>query len=154
MAEFGETKIGNISPQEPENTSTQASEQEKFNLGNEALRDKKHQINLDTTRVELFSCSIKWAIGILVSIVIALLLSVLVYLRLLVCPIPNNPIPSNFWHIPLLLAFMASTILSVILTLTAKFGDKRNENDNEGLLKNALENTSIKEVKNFFTSKS
>lgn len=146
MAEFSETKIGSTSLQEPE--------REKIKLGSQRLSDSKTQNDLDTTRVKLFSYAIKWAIGILACIVIALLCSVLVYLYLLMFPISNNPIPSNFWHIPLLLAFMASTILSVILTLTAKFGDKRNENDNEGLLKNTLENTSVKDVKDFFTSKS
>lgn len=144
MTEFGEATIGNTSPQAPQ--------QEKIELGSEKLSDNKQQINLDETRVKLFSCSIKWAIGILVLIVIALLVAVGIYLYLLLYPIKE--IPSNFWHIPLLLALMASTILSVILTLTSRFGDKRNENNNEGLLKNTLENTSIKEIKDFFTSKS
>lgn len=140
MAEFGETTIGNTSPQKPE--------REKINLGNVQLSDNKQQIDLDETRVKLFSFSIYCALGILVFIVITLLLSVAVYLHLLVCPMPNNPIPSNFWHIPLLLAFMASTILSVILTLTARFGEKRKPNDegSETPIKALIDG--VKEIKN------
>lgn len=138
MTEFGETTIGNTSPQKPE--------REKINLGNVQLSDNKQQIDLDETRVKLFDYAIKWAIKILISVVATLLITVLVYLYLLLCP--TKEIPSNFWHIPLLLAFMASTILSVILTLTARFGEKRKPNDegSETPIKTLVDG--VKEIKN------
>lgn len=134
VSEFGNTVVSTNAEPVPQATTQ---------VGNSELAQVVRQDKLDTTRIKLFTYGIYVALGAFVLLVLVLLCVVGIYLYLLLT-YKADIIPSNFWHIPLLLAFMASTILSVILTLTARFGDKTTKHDNEGGIALSADQSTIK----------
>lgn len=135
MSEFGNTVVSTADEPMPQATAQ---------VSNDELDQTVRQDKLDATRIRLFTYGVYIALGAFAFLVIALLFVVKKYLYLLDHS-PNN-IPSNFWHIPLLIAFMASTILSVILTLTARFGDKSTKHDNKGGITLSADQSTMKEL--------
>lgn len=120
----------------PEPPESEKPPSAKINISNDDLFHQNRQQKLDEARIQLFKWAIFASITIISFLVIALLATVGIYL----CSIyKNQTIPENFWHIPLMIAFMSSTILSVILIQTAKFGaldNKAKDNQETSLAQN------------------
>ncbi|MDO5651605.1 MAG: hypothetical protein Q4G13_05670 [Moraxella sp.] len=114
-----------------------------LSVGNDELSENVRQTKFDEVRIDLFKKAVYGALAAFVILVLLLIVVVKKYLCLI--EYSANTIPDNFWHIPLLVAFMASTILSVILTLTARFGDKSKHDDKNGISLSADQST-IKEL--------
>lgn len=98
-------------------------------LASDDLKDTTIEHKLAEHRILFFKRALYISLGIIVVLVLMLLAVIKTYLCLLE---QKTTIPNNFWHIPLMLVFMISTILSVILTLSAKFGslkDRQNKED-------------------------
>lgn len=106
--------------------TSQPIQSEIINVADEQVSDSVKQNKFDETRIELFKYLIYLVIIILVSLVIMLIYSIHQYLCLL--HISDIETITNFWHIPLILAFMISTILGVTLTLTSRFGENKPDN--------------------------
>lgn len=117
MTDFGDIVVSETPP--PPQATVEAS--------NDDISESARQLKLDTARIHLF----RWAIYAALFGFAMLLVTLICVIKVYLCLLIDQPkeIPNNFWHIPLLLAFMASTILSIILTLTAKFGDKNHKQE-------------------------
>lgn len=99
---------------------------------NNLLTAAQIEQDLSKARIETFKVSIKRGMQIVVSLIILLYITIIVYLVRVLCA-GKDGIPADFWHIPLMLVFMSSTILSVILIQSAKFGaldNKAKDNQN------------------------
>lgn len=97
---------------------------EAVQLANQELADKTISQSLATQRIKLFQWAIVTGIVIIAGLVILLGAVVIVYLYQL---LNSKTIPTDFWHIPLMLVFMISTIFSIMITLSAKFGSLENK---------------------------
>lgn len=106
---------------------TEPPPQAQIEVSNDELVERQQQVKLIDKKIELFARVVWWALIAFASLVILLVVVICVYLRLLW---KNINIPSNFWHIPLLLAVMASTILSITLTLSSRFGGNQTKHAN------------------------
>lgn len=119
MTDFGNTnvRIDDLPQSEPPaQTTIEATDDE--------LVDRQQRAKLIDSKIQLFGRMVNWTLGI-VCVLIGLLVAIVsTYLHML-CKQLN--IPSDFWHIPLLVALMASTILSITLTLSSRFGDTHNK---------------------------
>ncbi len=102
-------------------------------ISKEQLSRAVSQEAFDQTRIRLFEQATIWASWALLGLFVLLTACVGVYVGLL-C-LGKNP-PENFWHIPLMLVFMIGTILSITLTLTARFGSKHDKEDKSNLMTN------------------
>lgn len=113
-------------------TGQKANKDSLTEVANEQLHHATIRQKLNNARIDAFKESIKIGMYIVISLIVLLYITVIVYLRI-VCVAGKDGIPEDFWHIPLMLAFMSSTILSVILIQTAKFGalDNKTKDDQE-----------------------
>lgn len=101
-------------------------------LASDDLKDTTIEHKLAEHRILFFKRALYISLAIIVVLVLILLAVVKTYLCLLA---QQKTIPNNFWHIPLMLVFMISSILSVILTFSAKFGGlKDRQNDEKNLV--------------------
>lgn len=98
--------------------------QEAVQLANQELADTTINQRLATQRIKLFQWAIVTGIVIIAGLVMLLGAVVIAYLYQL---LNNKTIPADFWHIPLMLVFMISTIFSIMITLSAKFGSLENK---------------------------
>lgn len=85
------------------------------------LSHNDRQYELDKTRIRLFTHVFYAALIVLIVLLVLIWCILTTYL----CLLKNNPllIPPNFWHIPLIVALMFTSVLGTVLILTAKFGD-------------------------------
>lgn len=90
-------------------------------ISNAVLSYNDRQYELDKTRIRLFTHVFYAALFVLFVLLILICCIFKTYL----CLLQNNTsvIPPNFWHIPLIIAFMFTSVLGTVLILAAKFGD-------------------------------
>ncbi|MBK0396464.1 hypothetical protein [Kingella bonacorsii] len=115
-------------------------------VANEELNSSFRQQQFDGARIKLFHWAVIGALSTLAILVILLSACIVIYLILAFC----QKTTSYFWHIPLMLIFMASTVLSILLTLTAKFGVQHDRDDKENEEKSSFtiltDNIPLKDV--------
>lgn len=117
---------------------TEPPSQAQIEVSNDELVERQQRVKLIDKKIELFARVVWWALFAFALLVILLVVVICVYLYLLW---KNINIPSNFWHIPLLLAVMASTILSITLTLSSRFGSNQTKYANSASESSILANT-------------
>lgn len=105
-------------------------------VANDDISELSQQARLNTERIKLF----RWTVvGALIAFFILLLLLIVVvfnYLCMIKSEKANLILSSNFWHIPLMIAIMATSILFVTLKLSAHFGETKSQADNQTFLSN------------------
>lgn len=115
MSEIGNRNIQlSLSERAPPASAT-------VNIANDDISELSQQAKLNQERIELFRYAVAGALlafGTLVGIFCWIIVT---YLRL-VEQHPDKMLSSNFWHIPLMVAIMATSILAVTLKLSAHFG--------------------------------
>lgn len=107
-----------------------ANKDSRTEVANEQLHHATIRQKLNDARIEAFKDSIRKGMYIVTALIVLLFITIITYL-LIIMWVGKEQIPSDFWHIPLMLAFMSSTILSVILIQTAKFGALDNKAKDE-----------------------
>lgn len=113
------TENGSPLPDEqPEVTPETPPPAQTIVVANEELNNSVRQQKFDEARIKLFHWAVTSAIVTLSGLMTLLSVCITIYLILAML---QRTTP-YFWHIPLMLIFMASTVLSILLTLTAKFG--------------------------------
>lgn len=93
-------------------------------IANDDISELAQQAKLNQERIVLFNYAVGVgliAFGILIAI---FCLVIITYLHL-VKSHPKEMLSSNFWHIPLMIAFMATSILFATLKLSAHFGETK-----------------------------
>lgn len=106
-----------------------------MNGAGDDISELSQRAKLNQERIVLFNYAVGVgliAFGILIAI---FCLVIITYLHL-VKSHPKEMLSSNFWHIPLMIAVMASTILFTTLKLSADFGETKPQTDNQTFLSN------------------
>lgn len=103
-------------------------------LQDKDIHEKNIEYQLTTKRIEVFGNVVKYSIGAVVLFSLLLMGVIDRYLQYFT----EGTVPDNFWHIPLMLCFLISTILGLLLTSAVKFGNttKKDETDNNSLKEN------------------
>lgn len=138
-------------------------------LKDQILTEESRQVEFDELRRKLFKIGVYTAVGGYAVLVLMLLIVVGGYMYLLM--FTSNQLPSNFWHLPLIVCLVATTTLYLILKLSSGFGKeiKETKNDKEflfsevdttdfpavALFKEAYQSImdNVKKMKNIFKSK-
>lgn len=97
------------------------------------LTEESRQVEFDELRRKLFKVGVYTAVAGYGCLVIMLLIVVGGYMYSLIFTFKE--LPSNFWHLPLIVCLVATTTLYLILKLSSGFGKeiKETENDKEFL---------------------
>lgn len=105
---------------------------------NDDISELAQQAKLNTERIKLFRWAVMGALGAFLCLL--LLLTIVIHKYLDMLHSSAEKIPSNFWHIPLMIVFMATSILFATLKLSAHFGETKlqdkQEADNQSLISN------------------
>lgn len=130
MSDFGNPNI-QLTPSEQAPPASATVE-----VINDDINELSQQAKLNTERIKLFKCAV---VGALIAFFILLLLLIVVVANYL-CMIKSEKailiLSSNFWHIPLMIAIMATSILFATLKLSAHFGETKPQTDNQTFLSN------------------
>lgn len=108
-------------------------------IANDNISELAQQAKLNQERIVLFNYAV--GVGLIAfGILIAIFCLVIVKYLHLVELHPQEMLSSNFWHIPLMVGFMATSILFATLKLSAHFGETKlqdkQEADNQSLINN------------------
>lgn len=105
-----------------EPAETPPPEKEKIDELASQLDERKERSKLNDKKIELFSYTLRRILIVLYLLIALFAVAMVVYFWAI---FTDRTPPSNFWHIPLIIALIISTILSSVLILTAKFGDQK-----------------------------
>lgn len=100
-------------------------------IKNKILTEETRQAEFDALRRKLFKIGVYTAIGGYGCLVLMLLIVVGGYMYSLI--FTSKELPSNFWHLPLIVCLVATTTLYLILKLSSGFGKEIKETDKEFL---------------------
>lgn len=124
MNEFDHPNLDNeLLNQEPPASAT-------LNIADDDIGELAQQAKLNKERIKLFRYAVYGALGAFAILIILFVVVIWVYL----CMVKSHSkeiLSSNFWHIPLMVAIMATSILAITLKLSAHFGKSHTSNDNK-----------------------
>lgn len=100
------------------------------NIANDDISELSQQAKLNQERITLFRYAVYGALFAF-SILIVLLCCVIYEYISLLRSNQTAILSSNFWHIPLMIAVMATSILYATLKSSAHFGENKSQNDKQ-----------------------
>lgn len=89
------------------------------------LNEESRQVKFDELRRKLFKVGVYTAVAGYGALVLMLLIVVMGYMYSLI--FTSTQLPSNFWHLPLIVCLVATTTLYLILKLSSGFGKEIEE---------------------------
>lgn len=89
-------------------------------LAGQQLDEASLEQQLVAKRIEAFNNAVWCCIAVIIVLGVVLVGTIIKYL----CNVIDGSIPDNYWHIPLMLCILISTLLGLLLSISAKFGSK------------------------------
>lgn len=109
-------------------------------IANDDISELAQQAKLNAERIKLFRWAVIGALVAFFTLLILLIIVVISYLCMIKSEKASLILSSNFWHIPLMIVFMATSILFATLKLSAHFGETKvqdeQQTNNQSLVSN------------------
>lgn len=104
---------------------------ESYDGANDEISALSQQAKLNQERIKLFCWTVMGALIAFGVLILLFVFVVFMYVCMVHSMSEQKSIPDNFWHIPLMIAIMATSILYATLKSSAHFGENKSQNDKQ-----------------------
>lgn len=108
-----------------------SSELYNYDGANDEIGALAQQAKFNEERIKLFGLTVMGALIAFGVLIVLFVVVVVAYLCMVHSASAYKSVPDNFWHIPLMIAIMATSILYATLKSSAHFGENKSQDDKQ-----------------------